>query len=215
MVDDFDSPWKEAIRLYFRDFVQFFFVEMDADIDWDSGWEFCDKELQAITPEGGRRHVDSLVRVSRRDGVQLVLVHIEVQSQRDPEFPERMLLYHTRIADRFGESVCSLAILGDGGPTWRPNRCLRSVWGCRLELHFPICKLLDYPDWAEGTDNPFAWLTAAHRQALATRRQPQRRAEIKFRLVRGSIRVRVDSFPVGGLLPAGRLDSGSACAFGV
>ena len=46
-------------------------------------------------------------------------------------------------------------------------------------------KLLDYPDWASNTPNPFGWLTAAHRQAQATRRQLRKRAEIKFRLIRG------------------------------
>ena len=38
---------------------------------------------------------------------------------------------------------------------------------------------------ASSTHNPFAWLTAAHLQALATRRNPRKRAEIKFRLIRG------------------------------
>jgi len=46
-------------------------------------------------------------------------------------------------------------------------------------------KLLDYPEWAVDKTNPFAWLTAAHRQAQATRGKPEQRAAIKFKLVRG------------------------------
>jgi hypothetical protein len=32
---DYDSPWKDFIELYFRDFLKFFFPEIEADIDWD------------------------------------------------------------------------------------------------------------------------------------------------------------------------------------
>ncbi|MBS2037347.1 hypothetical protein JST97_20330 [bacterium] len=54
------------------------------------------------------------MRVCRQSGEpELVLLHIEIQSQKDTEFPKRLLLYHTRIGDRFKQKVCSLVILGD------------------------------------------------------------------------------------------------------
>ena len=188
MRNDFDSPWKEAISLYFQDFLEFFFPEIHADVDWSKGHEFLESELQAISREAehGRRHADSLVRVQRRSGAsQLVFIHLEVQSQEDHQFTARMLLYHTRILDRFGHGVCSLAIIGDRKAHWRPSSHRNSLWGCSLNLEFPMRKLLDYPDWASSTHNPFAWLTAAHLQAQATRRNLRKRAEIKFRLIRG------------------------------
>ena len=43
---DFDSPWKEALERYFEAFVAFFFPAAWADIDWERGFEFLDKELQ-------------------------------------------------------------------------------------------------------------------------------------------------------------------------
>ena len=76
-------------------------------------------------------------------------------------------------------------LVGDNQPNWRPDHQLESLWGCHLELRFPICKLLDYPSWVESVQNPFAWLTAAHLQAQATQKHPELRAEIKFRLIRG------------------------------
>jgi len=185
---DYDSPWKEAIRLYFHDFLVFFFPEIHADVDWERGYEQLESELQAITRDAKqrRRHVDALVRVYRRNGSsQLVLIHVEVQSREDPRFTARMLLYHTRIADRFGESVCSLAILADGKNGWRPSEHKNSLWGCELKMSFPMKKLLDYPAWASETKNPFSWLTAAQLQAQGTRGRPEKRSEIKFRLCRG------------------------------
>jgi len=187
-MNDFDSPWKEAIALHFRDFLRFFFPDAEKGIDWEHPYELLESELQAVVREAehGRRHADSLVRVRRRSGEhRLVLVHVEVQSQYDRRFSQRMLLYHTRLRDRFDEPVCSLAVLGDNRPKWRPDRQLESLWGCHLELRFPICKLLDYPSWVETEQNPFAWLTAAHLQAQATQKHPELRAEIKFRLIRG------------------------------
>lgn len=157
-------------------------------MEWSAGYEFLDAELQAITRDAQhwRRFADRLVKLTRLSGEQqLVLIHIEVQSQVDRNFTRRMLLYHTRIFDRFGLDLCSLAILGDSNPSWRPRGYRHSLWGCLHQLRFPIRKLLDYPDWASQTANPFAWLTAAQLQAQATRRQLQKRAEMKTRLVRG------------------------------
>jgi hypothetical protein len=62
---DYDSPWKESISLYFRAFLAFFFPHVEADINWDRGYEFLDKELQQITRDAeiGEREADKLVKV--------------------------------------------------------------------------------------------------------------------------------------------------------
>ncbi|MEQ8536814.1 MAG: hypothetical protein RIB93_05030 [Coleofasciculus sp. D1-CHI-01] len=146
-MSEYDSPWKESISLYFREFLSFFYPRIEEDIDWERGFEFLDTELQQIKreTETGRRDADKLVKVWRRSGEeQWVLVHVEVQSQRQSEFSERMYLYHSRIFDRYRRSVVSLGILGDEQPSWRPSRYERELWGCRAILEFPVVKLLDY-----------------------------------------------------------------------
>jgi hypothetical protein len=67
---DFDSPWKEALDLYFQAFLAFFFPRIHEDIDWSRGFESLDKELQQIAPQSahGRRYVDKLVKVWRKQG---------------------------------------------------------------------------------------------------------------------------------------------------
>jgi hypothetical protein len=37
-----------------------------------------------------------------------VLIHVEVQTTRDAEFPLRMYVYHYRIFDRYNKPVASL-----------------------------------------------------------------------------------------------------------
>jgi hypothetical protein len=59
----------------------FFFPQAHAEIDWPRGYEVLDKELQQVVraAETGRRVVDKLVKVWRRDGQEAwVLIHVEV-----------------------------------------------------------------------------------------------------------------------------------------
>jgi hypothetical protein len=90
---DYDSPWKEALDRYFQAFLAFFFPEAHADIDWSRGYEMLDKELQQIVGAAGRRRrvVDKLAKVWLKTGEERwILVHVEVQTSREADFPRRM-----------------------------------------------------------------------------------------------------------------------------
>jgi hypothetical protein len=111
---DFDTAWKEALDAYFEPFMAFFFADAHREIEWSRGVEMLDKELQQISPESerGRRVADKLARVRRTNGhEEWILVHIEVQSQREREFAERMFVYNYRLFDRYNRKVASFAIL--------------------------------------------------------------------------------------------------------
>jgi hypothetical protein len=109
--DDFDSPWKEGLVEHLPRFFEFFFSEIFEDVDWNKRTRFLDKELLAVAPQkvgnkqGGQRVVDALVEISRKSGGRAwVLVHIEIQAQKVRDFEKRMLLYHTRIMERYGKT---------------------------------------------------------------------------------------------------------------
>ena len=174
--DDYDSPWKEALVRYFEAFLTFFSPDMAAEVDWSQGYELLENEFRQVVREAvvGRRTVDALVRVFLLGGEESwILVHVEVQSQEDAGFPERMFVYHYRVFDRFRRPVVSLAILGDSDPDWRPDRYEVSRYRCRMVLEYPMVKLLDYeprlPE-LESSSNPFAVLVAAHLHAQGTTR---------------------------------------------
>lgn len=65
-----DNAWKDVLNQFFREFMEFFFTHIAADIDWQRGYEFLDKELEQITRDHriGRRLADKLVKVWLRDG---------------------------------------------------------------------------------------------------------------------------------------------------
>jgi hypothetical protein len=188
---DYDSPWKEALECYFEAFMAFFFPQAHIDIDWTRGYEFLDTELQQVVREAeiGRRWVDKLVKVWRRDGDEAwVLVHVEVQSQVDTTFAKRMYVYNYRLFDRYDRWVVSLAVLGDEQTKWRPESYGYTLWGCQAGLRFPVVKLVDYETrWEalEESRNPFAVMVMAHLKAQATRRDPEERLQWKILVVKG------------------------------
>src|SRR5438552_2477642 len=133
---EYDSPWKEILDEYFPSFMEFFFPAVHGEIDWTRGFESLDTELQQIVREAelGARRVDRLFKVWRTSGEEeWILIHVEVQSQEDAGFPQRMFVYHYRIYDKYGRVVVSLAILGDDRPSWRPSKFEYNNWGCKLE----------------------------------------------------------------------------------
>ena len=144
---DYDSPWKEALDLFFRDFLALLFLHIHGDIDWPRGFEMLDKELQQLLPKAaqGRRTVDKLVKVWRLNGAEAwVLIHIEVPTRRERGFGQRMFIYNSRIADRYNRDVVSLAVLADDNPNWRPDHYEWELWGCHKRVEFPVSKLLDF-----------------------------------------------------------------------
>jgi len=188
--EDYDSPWKELIERFFERFMAFYFPRAHRLIAWDKGFEFLDKELQKITREAeqGRRTVDKLVRVRlKRGGEMWVLIHIEVQGQRDRWFAKRVFVCNCRIFDRYDLPVASLVILSDPHAGWRPSEFGYSIFGSEMKLRFPAVKLLAFKKneaRLRRSDNPFAIVTLAHLKALETRRSPNARMKAKLELIR-------------------------------
>ncbi|MBS9396140.1 MAG: DUF4351 domain-containing protein [Dolichospermum sp. OL03] len=117
-----------------------------------------------------------------------ILIHIEIQSQYDVDFEERMYTYNYRAFDLYHQFVVSLAILGDTSSTWRPNSYHQAMLDCELSLKFPIAKLLDYESrWneLESSDNPFAIIVMAHLKTKATTGNLAEREQWKWTLIRG------------------------------
>ena len=115
-----------------------------------------------------------------------VLIHIEVQSQEESDFAQRMFVYHYRIYDRYKRTVVSLAVLGDERKNWKPNQFGYQLWGCELAFKFPVVKLVDYSEqWSEleTSRNPFATVVMAHLLAIETRDARSERKKSKLTLI--------------------------------
>ncbi|NVM79840.1 hypothetical protein FHW83_005682 [Duganella sp. SG902] len=174
----YDSPWKAAIGHAFRDFMDFFFPALSAEIDWAQKPQFRDKELAGIS-HGDVPHslvADKLVEVRLCDGnAGWVLIHIEVQAQRDVALARRIFDYNYRIHKEHQRPVASLVVLADEARNWRPCIYHYARLGTELSFSFAIVKLLDYadrPDELQASDNLFALLTLAHLRTQQARHDP-------------------------------------------
>jgi hypothetical protein len=188
---NYDESWKEALEEYFESFLSFFFPSVHEAIDWTHPPESLDKELQQITAsdETKKRIADKLYKVWLLNKKQVwILINVEIQSQYDVEFPERIYIYNYRASNLHQKPVVSLAILGDTGVNWRPDSYEQDMLGCGLRFYFPVVKLLDYQsrlDELESNNNPFAIIVIAHLKTKATNSKLSEREEWKWRIIRG------------------------------
>ncbi len=187
----FDEAWKEILDAYFQEFMEFFYPQLAENIDWSKGYEWMDKELQALTTDGliGRRYVDKLVKIHSKTGqAGFVLLHTEVQGAKEEDFPERLYTYHYRLRDRYQLPILTLAILADEGKNWRPCQYQDKVWGETIvTFNFFVNKLLDYEGKEEEllkSKNPFGIVVAAQLMALRTQPNPQTRYDQKLYITR-------------------------------
>ncbi len=200
MPDDHDSPWKEALEIFFPQAIELLAPDLYATIDRSVAPQFLDKELQAIgIPDGahgeGRLHADKLVRVRHRDGADAwILIHAEVQdgavgTQAIAQVTHRMYRYRTRIEDRHDglsartgqapPALFSLCILVSSRSGPGHLKHTREFLGQGVRFSFPVVHLAQWLHrWDEleslARTNPFAVIIMAQLQALRHKDWSQR-----------------------------------------
>jgi hypothetical protein len=185
---NYDETWKEVIGAYFDSFLTFFYPEIYQQIDWTKNPISLDKELEQITAsaDSKTRHADKLFQVWLLDNQEVwILIHVEVQSQYDKEFSQRMFIYNYRAFDLYHKPVISLAILGDETKNWRPSSYQYGLGSSQLIFNFSSVKLLDY-QWEEleQSNNIFAIVVMAHLRTKATNSNLSAREQWKWNLAR-------------------------------
>ena len=185
---NYDETWKEAIGDYFEPFLRFFYPGIHQQINWNLTPVSLDKELEQITAsaETEKRYADKLFQVWLLDNQEVwILIHVEVQSQYDKEFGQRMFIYNYRAFDLYHKPVISLAILGDESKSWRPNSYEYGLGESEVRIKFSIVKLLDYQwDDLAQSQNIFAIVVMAHLKTKATNSNLTEREQWKWTLTR-------------------------------
>lgn len=187
-MDQFDAAWKPLAGNHPEAFLRAFALDLAVQVDW--GRQYCLPDHELLPPAAdsatAARHPDILLLVTMADGKPACL-HIEIQCCRDDRFAERMAIYRSRLHDRFAMPVVSIALLADAGLRWRPDNYQEERAGCSMSVQFRIIKLMDFRnriDELTTSQNVAEFAAAAHLLALRTRRSPERRQTVKFRLLR-------------------------------
>jgi hypothetical protein len=185
---DYDGAWKEFGRKHFRAIVEVYFPSVAASIDWRYPPQWMDRELSRILPRRRRRpkSVDLLAKVRLLSGEeQWILLHLEVQSDREANFEFRIFRYNSGLVWAFEQRVVTLVVLADLDEHWHPNQYTFQVADFESRLQFPTCKLIDKlaGQWQDDHSLPVQ-VARAQIEALRTAGDPEGRYRAKWQLVR-------------------------------
>jgi Putative transposase, YhgA-like len=106
-----DQLFKQLLRAFFAEFMHLFDPQTAARLDLDTV-SFRDAEAFTDIPQGERRTADLVVQVHTVAGApELVLIHMEIQREREARFPWRMWQYYALLRQREGLPVIPIALL--------------------------------------------------------------------------------------------------------
>jgi hypothetical protein len=183
-----DELWKKIIEDLFEDFLSFFMADLSADVDSSKGYEFLDKEFEALfkDSEETKRLPDKLVKVYLKDGTeQWILVHIEVQGYKDEDFSQRMFTYFYRIFDKYHKNIVALAIFTDEIKGFKPAEYRYNFYKASLSYEYRTYKVLTQgQEELEKMDNPFAIAVLAGLLVLKSHKKIEKKYEFKIKLIR-------------------------------
>jgi hypothetical protein len=154
---DHDRLFKELIKTFFEEFVEAFFPEEYAYINFSSV-QFLEQEVFTDLVKGERREIDILAEVSLKGENQIILIHVEPQSTLQKEFHERMFIYCSRLYEKFRKPILPIGVFSyndrrDVPSEFQINLPTISVLQFRY-LHLHLIK----KDWRSfiRSDNPAA-----------------------------------------------------------
>ena len=184
-----DNAWKDMLDRHFPEFLEFFFPEIHAAINWSRKPLFLDKELAKLGPKHlkGNRLADKLAKVWLKTGQPLfVVLHSEIQGQARSDFNERMYVYNYRIKDRENCPVVSLGIIAGEAGKIEFGRYETILWGCRLLFEFPVVRIVDWRGREQellASKNPFALVVLAHLKIIEAKGDVRKKYLVKRELI--------------------------------
>jgi predicted transposase/invertase (TIGR01784 family) len=94
-----DEAFKKLLEVFFKEFIELFFPQLMSLLDFGHA-RFLMQELLVDIVGEQSRNLDLLLETKSADSGAFVLVHLEPQSYRDPQFHERMFIYYSRLFER-------------------------------------------------------------------------------------------------------------------
>jgi len=184
---DYDGRWKRIIEVFFEPMTGFFMPELAADIDFSKPPEFLKEELAKIMPgqtAKGRMSIDKLLKVPMKNGeYEHIFFHVEVESQRKPNFPEKNFKYFYRIFDSKGKAITSLVIYASDDVPTPHDRYVYKFRGTELIYKFNTYLVRD-ADEEEllKSDNIFALVILTCKYINQTKNNFDLRRKFKLKL---------------------------------
>lgn len=185
---DYDRLWKEIITELFEEFLLFFAPDLYEVVDFSQPPRSREQELYKLSPSSKtkNRRADKLIGLKLKNGKeQWILVHIEVQGDREPDFQMRMFQYFYRALDKFNQKLYAIALFTDDSPTFKPNTYNYHFFGTELVYKYHIYKILEQNEnELLQSSNPFALVILAGLYVIKGKRQENLKYPYKKKLMR-------------------------------
>jgi predicted transposase YdaD len=185
---DYDGLWKKLIIELFEEFVLFVTPDLYEEIDFKRTPDFLQQELykEVMKEKKGKKIADQIVKVFLKDGQeQWILIHIEVQGDRDPDFSKRMFRYYYRIFDQYDRDIVAIALFTDSSNRFRPHMFQKSLFGTKLTYEYNVCKIMDHHETKLAqSKNPFAIGLLAGILANKSKKDNKKRYHFKRKLIK-------------------------------
>ncbi|WP_082967265.1 Rpn family recombination-promoting nuclease/putative transposase [Paenibacillus oryzae] len=155
-----DEAFKKLLEVFFKEFIELFFPQLMSLLDFGHA-RFLMQELLVDIVGEQSRSLDLLLETKSADSSAFVLVHLEPQSYRDPQFHERMFIYYSRLFERHRTQhklIIPIAIFTADEGSEEPDK-LVSIAGDHEILRFHFFKIeLRRLSWRRFVDsaNPVA-----------------------------------------------------------
>ncbi|MGI9952910.1 DUF4351 domain-containing protein [Moorellaceae bacterium AZ2] len=190
---DHDAIFKELITNFFKEFMELFFPEAHDLIDY-SDLTFLAQEIITDITAGEKHYVDILASVKIKGEEGYVLIHVEPQAYKEPDFARRMFIYFSRLYEKHQKKVLPIAVFSYDSTAEEPDK---------HEVAFPFLKVLEFNfykvqlkklPWRKyiKSDNPVA-------AALLSKMDysPRERRRLKIEFTRMVTRMQLDPAKLG------------------
>ncbi|WP_203248492.1 RpnC/YadD family protein [Sporosarcina beigongshangi] len=152
-----DQIFKELINNFFAEFLDVFFPEVHAGLDFESVKPLSE-ELYTDLIKGENRRVDIVIEAKLRGADTLIIVHMEPQSTYQDDFHKRMYLYFSLLYNKYRKPILPIAIFSyDGKYTELDEFTIEFPFFHVLTFNFLMLELKK-KNWKDyiTSDNPVA-----------------------------------------------------------
>lgn len=185
---DYDYLWKKMITDLFEDFIQFVIPELYDHVDWSKKPLSLEQELHKISSgiKKGQRTADKLFNVHLKNGTdQWILIHIEIQGSKDPDFSKRMFQYYYRIFDKHNKDIVAIALLTDSNRSFHPNKFTQEMFGTKLSYKYNSIKLMSLnQEQLKASKSPIALTLLAGQYLVQSKWKSELRYQYKRELIK-------------------------------
>lgn len=128
-----DRLFKELIGVFFEDFLEAFFPEVHAQIDFQKITPLSE-EVFADLYDGNKKVLDLVVEVKWKDTDSVIVIHVEPQSTKQKDFQQRMFRYFSLLYNKLGKPIIPIAVFSYE-EAWEENEFTMRFADLKI-LHF-------------------------------------------------------------------------------